>query len=277
MQPVCRYTEGVTMPTLYLGHGAPPLLDDARWVAELRELASRIDRPQSILVVSAHWEARPVALSSVVGAPLVYDFWGFPERYYRLTYPAPGSPDLAALVEGHLGAAGHSVARDEGRGLDHGAWVPLLAMYPEADIPVLQLSLPSLDPEELYAVGQALAPLRDAGVLLIGSGFFTHNLRALGQVGHPDGPPPAWSVEFDAWGAEALADGEIDALLDFEHRAPAARLAHPRTEHFAPLFVTLGAGEGTPVDTAITGFWFGLSKRTIVLADAPIGEVTQHV
>jgi 4,5-DOPA dioxygenase extradiol len=265
MQRAQRYTGDVRTPVVYLGHGAPPLLDDARWMAELARLAAQIGRPRFILVVSAHWEARPIALSSVRGAPLVYDFWGFPERYYRLAYPAPGSEELARLVEERLGAVGWQIQREEARGLDHGAWVPLLALYPSADIPVLQLSLPSLDPEELYALGRALAPLREAGVLIIGSGFFTHNLRALAQVGHPDGAPPAWSAEFDAWGAEALAAGEIDALLDFEHRAPAAKLAHPRTEHFAPLFVSLGAGEGEPIDTPIAGFWFGLSKRTIAL------------
>ncbi len=255
----------MALPAVYLGHGAPPLLDDARWVAQLAQLASELGRPSSILMVSAHWEARPVAISSVRGAPLIYDFWGFPERYYQLRYPAVGSATLAQLVEEHLGVAGYEVVRDEGRGLDHGAWVPLLAMYPDASVPVLQLSLPTLQPEALYAIGAALAPLREAGVLIVGSGFFTHNLHALGWARTPDGPVPSWSAEFDAWGAEVLERGDLDALFDFEHRAPAARLAHPRTEHFAPLFVTLGASWGESLATPIDGFWFGLSKRTIVL------------
>jgi 4,5-DOPA dioxygenase extradiol len=269
----------MALPAIYLGHGAPPLLDDARWVRELAELAASLERPRFILVVSAHWEARPITLSSTRGASLVYDFWGFPEHYYRLTYPAPGSTELANLVEEHLGSVGLIVARDEARGLDHGAWVPLLAMYPEATIPVLQLSLPSLDPIELYAAGHALAPLREAGVLIIGSGFFTHNLHALAYAASPDGPVPSWSSEFDAWGAEVLAAGDFDALFDFEHRAPAARLAHPRTEHFAPLFVALGAGAEEPIATPIKGFWFGLSKRTITLGtttSAPRDPPAKH-
>jgi 4,5-DOPA dioxygenase extradiol len=148
------------------------------------------------------------------------------------------------------------------RGLDHGAYVPLVEMYPAADVRVLQISMPSLDPARLLEIGRRLAPLRDEGVLIVGSGFFTHNLRALTA---DDRVVPAVMAEFDDWGRQALAVGDLDALLDFEHKAPASRLAHPRTEHFAPLFVTLGAsaGELDRQHTVIDGFWYGMARRSV--------------
>jgi 4,5-DOPA dioxygenase extradiol len=138
-------------------------------------------------------------------------------------------------------------------------------MYPGADVPVLQIALPTLDPRSLLALGQRLASLRDEGVLILGSGFFTHNLSALRQAPAPDSPAPTWSTEFDEWGREMLAAQELDALLDFERKAPAGTMAHPRTEHFAPLFVTLGAGLADlgSQQSVIDGFWHGLAKRSI--------------
>ena len=250
-------------PVLYLSHGAPPLADDPLWTRQLADLSAGLPRPKAILVVSAHWEEAPLTLGATTTVPLVYDFWGFPEHYYRVTYPAPGAPALAARVRGLLHSPETPVRDAPERGLDHGAYVPLVEMYPGADIPVLQISMPSLDPRVLFEVGRKLKPLRDDGVLIIGSGFFTHNLSAMRAAG---GPPPAWSVEFDQWGDEMLRADDIDALLDFRRKAPAATLAHPRTEHFAPLFVALGAGTGdaTP-ETVIDGFWFGLAKRSIQL------------
>lgn len=249
------------MPVLYLSHGAPTLLDDERWTGELRALAQRLPQPRAILVVSAHWETPVAALSATRPVPLVYDFFGFEERFYRLTYAAPPAPELAARVRSLLRGAGIPTADDDDRGLDHGAWVPLMVMYPGEDIPIVQLSMPTLDPSRLFALGQALQPLASEGVLVIGSGFFTHNLREMRWAEGFDATPPAWSVEFDQWGAERLAAGDVDALLDFWHEAPAAARAHPRTEHFAPLFVSLGAG-GTRVRTEIEGFWYGLAKRS---------------
>ncbi len=251
------------MPAIYLGHGAPPLLEDDLWVEELKRWSAGLPSPSAVLVVSAHWETRPAALSAIDPVPLVYDFWGFPERFYRLTYRSSGSPDLARRVASRLAAAGVEVAGDGSRGLDHGAWVPLMAMYPEPAVPIMQLSLPSLDPRELLAMGTALAPLRDEGVLIIGSGFFTHNLAVLGEVEGPGGKVPSWSREFDEWGREVLEAGDLDQLVDFSARAPSGRLAHPRTEHFAPLFVTLGAAGAGSIETVISGFWYGLSKRSI--------------
>jgi 4,5-DOPA dioxygenase extradiol len=144
------------------------------------------------------------------------------------------------------------------RGLDHGAYVPLVEMYPDADVPVLQISMPTLDPRTLLEVGRRLAPLRDEGVLIMGSGFFTHNLSRMGTA-----DAPAWSAEFDEWGKEALAAKDVDALLDFTHASPTGRIAHPRTEHFAPLFVALGAADLDHQHTVIDGFWYGLAKRSV--------------
>ena len=255
---------GGRMPAIYLSHGAPPLADDTLWTRQLAGWSANLPRPASVLMVSAHWEAAPLALGATATVPLVYDFWGFPEHYYQVKYPAPGAPALAGDVRKLLRAASMPVADLPDRGLDHGAYVPLVEMYPQADVPVLQISMPTLEPGELFEIGRKLAPLRDAGVLIVGSGFFTHNLRAMST----SGAVPAVMAEFDHWGQEVLARGDIDALLDFEHKAPAARLAHPRTEHFAPLFVTLGAaaGELSGARTVIDGFWFGLAKRSIEVA-----------
>lgn len=248
-------------PVLYLSHGAPPLADDAVWTRQLAGWSAGLPRPRAILVVSAHWEEAPLTLGATTTVPLVYDFWGFPERYYRVTYPAPGAPDLAARVRTLLSGPGVAV-HDSDRGLDHGAYVPLVEMYPEADIPVLQISMPTLDPRRLFEIGRKLQPLREEGVLIIGSGFFTHNLSRMCAV---DGEPPQWSVEFDQWGDEVIRTGDVDALLDFERKAPAARIAHPRIEHFAPLFVTLGAGAAQSAETVIDGFWHGMAKRSVQL------------
>lgn len=250
----------MSMPVLYLSHGAPPLADDTVWTRQLADWSASFSRPTAILMVSAHWENAPLTLGATTTVPLLYDFWGFPERYYSVTYSAPGAPGLAASVRGLLG----SVHDEPTRGLDHGAYVPLKEMYPDASVPVLQISMPSLDPAELFSLGQRLAPLRDEGVLIIGSGFFTHNLSAL-NMSDPAVAAPAWSSEFDHWGAEALAARDFDALLDFESKSPSARMAHPRTEHFAPLFVSLGASLGTTAipTSVIDGYWYGMAKRSV--------------
>jgi 4,5-DOPA dioxygenase extradiol len=253
------------MPAIYMGHGAPPLVDDPLWVVQLESWARTLPRPRGILVVSAHWEAAPLTIGATQdAAPLIYDFGGFPERFYRAAYPSPGAPGLAAQVRGLLSGQEPVVDRPE-RGLDHGAYVPLTVMYPEADVPVLQISMPTLDPVRLMRVGAALAPLRDEGVLFIGSGFLTHGLPFLRDFRF-DAPPPGWSTEFDHWAAEALDGGDVDSLVNFR-AAPGARYAHPSTEHFAPLFVTLGAGgDLAPPVTTITGYWLGLAKRSVQLA-----------
>jgi 4,5-DOPA dioxygenase extradiol len=253
------------MPTLFLSHGAPPLADDEVWTRQLADWAANMPRPSSILVVSAHWEADPLTVSATSTVPLYYDFWGFDPRYYEVTYPAPGAPALAAEVGRLLGSHDHPIHEDASRGLDHGAYVPLVEMYPDADVPVLQISMPTLDPTELFSIGRRLAPLRDQGVLIVGSGFSTHNLREIRMDLPPSAPPPSWSSEFDDWLAGRVAALDVDSLIDFQSKAPAPTLAHPRTEHFAPLFVALGSTVDAreAARTTVDGFWYGLSKRSL--------------
>jgi len=251
------------LPALYLGHGAPPLLEDETWMGEFRAWSDRLARPSSILIVSAHWQTAPMAISATERVPLVYDFYGFPESYYRMTYDAPGAPELAAKVRALMPPTEPVLERPT-RGLDHGAWVPLKAMYPDADIPVLQLSMPDLDPQHLFEIGRRLAPLRDEGTLIIGSGFLTHGLPFVAEyfMGKPGAPQ--WSTDFDQWAREALDRGDLDTLFAFRSKAPGMPWAHPTVEHFAPLFVTLGAvarPDDTP-DYAIEGYAYGLSKRS---------------
>jgi 4,5-DOPA dioxygenase extradiol len=255
------------MPSIYLGHGAPPLIDDPFWPAELRDWSAGLPRPKAILVVSAHWESAPLTIGATrSGVPLFYDFYGFPQRYYQVKYPAPGAPELAKNVA-DLMPDNEPIAYQSDRGLDHGAYVPLTVMYPEADIPVLQISMPTLDPTRLLQLGKRLAPLREEGVLIMGSGFLTHGLPYI-SFGDPQGKAPAWSSDFDHWTNEALAQGDIDSLLDFKHQAPGMPYAHPTTEHFAPLFVALGAAsevDKTPT-TKVDGYWYGLAKRSYELS-----------
>lgn len=246
------------MPVLFIAHGAPPLLDDAPWMAELASWAQHIPRPRAILIVSAHWEAKPVTLGATRIVPLIYDFYGFPERYYQLKYASPGAPKLAARVRALLGAAGAPFADDPERGLDHGAYIPLVAMYPSADVPVLQMSLPTLDLRALYELGRTLAPLRDEGVLICGAGFLTHNLRLMG------GGLAAWAQDFDRWVGDAILRGDVESLIRLDH--PAAQTAHPRNEHYAPLLLAAGAATESlrSASFPIHGFWFGsFSKRSV--------------
>jgi 4,5-DOPA dioxygenase extradiol len=252
-----------TMPVVFIAHGAPPLLDDESWKAELAAWARSMPRPKAVLSLSAHWENHPIAIGAVTTIPLVYDFYGFPERYYKLQYASPGAPHVAARIRELLREKSIAFVDDPGRGLDHGTYVPLMSMYPEADIPVLQVSLPGLDPKELYAFGRALAPLREEGVLIAGSGFLTHNMRSFGER-----TTPAWAKEFDEWCADVLAKRDVDALVDFKARAPSARLAHPREEHFAPVISAAAAAidRGGDVKFPIEGFWKigpAFTRRTV--------------
>ena len=250
------------MPAVFAAHGAPVLLDDAGWMGELAAWAAAMPRPESILMVSAHWEERPATLGATRTVPLVYDFSGFPEKYYRTHYPCPGAPALAARVRELLHGRGIDCADDSGRGLDHGAYVPLVAMYPAADVPVLQISMPRLDPGELFELGKAIAPLRDEGVLVFGSGFLTHNMAYAFRPG-----VPSWAREFDRWSADALSRLDFDELLNFRTRAPAARTALPTWEHFAPVLVAAGAvaDERPRVSFPITGYWMdgAFTKRSV--------------
>jgi 4,5-DOPA dioxygenase extradiol len=258
--------QSAPMPALYLSHGAPPLVDDTLWTTQLAAWAADLPRPESILIVSAHWESAPLMVGATETVPLVYDFGGFAERYYHAQYPAPGAPFLAARIRAMMPDT-EPVADLPNRGLDHGAYVPLSVMYPAADIPVLQMSLPTLEPDRLLALGRQLRPLRDEGVMIIGSGFTTHGLPFL-RDWRPEAEAPGWSKDFDAWADEQLKAGAVDALANFRQQAPGMPYAHPTIEHFAPLFVTLGAAtdpENAP-DQVIDGYWMGLSKRSIQVA-----------
>jgi 4,5-DOPA dioxygenase extradiol len=260
-------TTGERMPALYLGHGAPPLLDDVLWRGQLAAWSAGLPRPTAILIVSAHWESAPVMLSATApGTPLVYDFGGFAQRYYEMTYRTPDAGALAARVAAMM-PDDEPVHQHPSRGLDHGAWVPLSIMYPDGDVPVLQMSLPTSDPHRLLDLGRRLRPLRDEGVLIIGSGFLTHGLPYLTEF-RIDAAAPGWSSEFDAWAAEALARGDVDELASYRSTAPGMPYAHPTVEHFTPLFITLGAASDpeAPGEQVVDGFWMGLSKRSLQVA-----------
>jgi 4,5-DOPA dioxygenase extradiol len=257
-------TKTQPMPVIFAAHGAPVLLDDDGWVGELAAWAQAMPKPKAVLMVSAHWDESPTTLGATRPVPLVYDFYGFPERYYQTKYPAPGAPALAERVRGLLKARAIPVTDDPERGLDHGAYVPLVAMYPKADVPVLQLSMPGMDGKRLHALGQALAPLRDEGVLIFGSGFLTHNMSFAFRPGTPQ-----WALEFDDWVKDAITRFDVDALIDFQQRAPAARIALPTWEHYAPLLVAAGAvTDAHPtVSFPITGWWMdgAFTRRSVQL------------
>jgi 4,5-DOPA dioxygenase extradiol len=256
-------TTGQRMPSIFLAHGSPLLLDDATWIAELGRWAHAMPRPKSVLMISAHWLDEPVTLGATVTVPLVYDFYGFPQKYYEVTYPAPGAPDLAKRTRELLSQHG-PVADDPTRGLDHGAYVPMVAMYPDADVPTLQVSIPTMDPTALIDLGRALAPLRDEGVLIIGSGFLTHNLRTIDWNGRSG--PASWAADFDAWAKDAIAKRDVDEMVQYRTRAPGVRQALPTQEHFVPVLVALGASLDTsePVTFPITGFAYGtFTKRSV--------------
>lgn len=252
------------LPALYISHGAPPLFDDPLWITQLFGWAQTMPKPKAILIVSAHWESAPIALSSPrAGTPLVYDFGGFDPRYFAMTYPTPDAGGLAARVAAVMPDT-DPVHQHAARGLDHGAWVPLKIMYPDGDVPVLQLSMPTLEPAKLLDIGHRLRALREEGVLVIGSGFMTHGLPYLTPAAFNDDIVPGWSADFDHWAAAALARGDIDTLAAYRDSAPAVEYAHPTVEHYVPLFVTLGASTtpGHPVTTMIEGYRFGLAKRS---------------
>lgn len=263
----------MTLPTLFIPHGAGPcfFMDWTRGPADtwdrtaawLKGLVADLpERPKAILVVSGHWEAPVFTVGASPKPPMIFDYYGFPEATYQLRFDAPGSPQLAGRVRELLGEAGFPTAEDAERGYDHGVFVPLLLATPEADIPVVQLSLrQDLDPQAHLAAGRALAPLRDEGVLIVGSGMSWHNMRGFGP------PYTERSKAFDAWLETAVADpARRDEALAHWELGPSAREAHPREEHLAPLFVAAGAAEGEPgslafrdivMDVAISGYAFG--------------------
>jgi len=231
------------LPALFLSHGSPMLVfEDIPAHHFIAGLGREIERPQAILCISAHWETERPAVSAVAAPETIHDFYGFPDDLYKLQYPVPGAPRLARRVVELLDEAGIEGVVDPDRGLDHGAWNPLLLIYPQADVPVTQLSIQAqLDPVHHAKIGRALRPLRREGVLVLASGGAVHNLRQF----HIDREQPApWAVAFDDWLADRIAAGDEEALLAYRQNRPDGRLAHPRDEHLLPLFVAMGAGGG---------------------------------
>jgi 4,5-DOPA dioxygenase extradiol len=230
-----------TLPTLFLSHGSPMMaLAECNTTQFFKTLGAQLPRPRAILMVSAHWDTPQPAASISAQPETIHDFYGFPPPLYELRYAAPGAPDVARRAATLIDAAGLGPTALGERGLDHGAWTPLRFMYPTHDIPVTQLAVQSSrGAKHHYNIGAALAPLADEGVMIVGSGGISHNLREWRSV--PPGAPPAWLTEFVAWVRNAIVSGDHAALVDYVKRAPHAARNHPTDEHFLPLFVALGA------------------------------------
>ena len=251
---------GGPLPSIFVSHGAPTLpLDDIPARAFLSSLGGSLGKPRAIVAVSAHTIGQRTAVFSAPRMKAVHDFRGFPQALYRLRYDPPGDPALAGRVASLLAGAGLDAAGPlEADGLDHGVWVPLLLAYPEADVPVVVVSLDAgLDAAHHLAVGRALAPLRDEGVLVMASGAATHNLREFfGGRPDPDAAPAPYAAAFADWVTDAVTRGDLDGLADWQRRAPNAQRAHPTPEHFVPLLVAAGAGgPGRPLHKS---FAFGM-------------------
>lgn len=232
------------LPTLFVSHGAPTIVASRSPAADfLRGLPALLpEAPRAVLCVSAHWETDRPSLNSVTVNETIHDFGGFPRELYQIRYPAPGAPQTAAQAAELLAQAGFEPQIDHGRGLDHGAWTPLILAWPQAEVPVLQLSVqPSFGPRRHLDLGRALAPLRREGVLILGSGGLTHNLRDFrGQA--EDSPELDYAHRFAEWVGQAIGERRIDDLVDYRRLAPEAARNHPSEEHFLPLLTVLGAG-----------------------------------
>jgi 4,5-DOPA dioxygenase extradiol len=247
------------MPTLFLSHGSPMYaIEPGDAGRAWAELGRTLPRPRAVLMVSAHWETAVPMLSGNARPETIHDFGGFPPELYRLAYPAPGAPELATRCVALLKTAAIAAGVDGCRGLDHGAWVPLRWMYPDADVPVVQLSVqPGLGAAHHVQLGRALAPLTEDGVLIVGSGHTTHNLRDwMANARRPE--PLKYAQAFSDWLAAALAAHDTDALVAYRERAPEATRAHPSEEHFLPLFVAYGAvGDAPQPERVVAGFLNG--------------------
>jgi 4,5-DOPA dioxygenase extradiol len=230
-------------PTLFISHGSPMHAIDAGGAGQAwSAIAHALPRPRAVLIASAHWETSLPMLTGGRELQTIHDFSGFPAELYTQRYDAPGAPELAQQAATLLRDASMSPSINSCRGIDHGAWVPLKWMYPQRDVPVVQLSIqPMLGPEHHLGVGRALAPLADDGVLIIGSGHVTHNLRDWSMHRASPGGLP-YVAEFSEWLGSRLAAHDVEALLDYREQAPHATRAHPTDEHFLPLFIAIGAG-----------------------------------
>lgn len=255
-----------TLPVAFIGHGSPMLaLERGPWHGALASWTAGLQGLRGILVISAHWETTEAfRVSSSLLPGVIHDFSGFPEELYRLDYQAPGDPGLAARVVGLLSLAGLKAEVDPARSLDHGAWVPLRAMFPKAEIPVVQLSLPRpRHPGMLLDVGRALLPLRSEGILILGSGGMVHNLRRLVWEGSPE--PEPWAAGFEDWMMDRISEQDMDSLVKAPEEAPEHALAAPTTEHLDPLYVVLGAAGTDRAADLFKGWQLGnLSLRALV-------------
>lgn len=242
----------MTMPTLFLSHGAPTVAMTRTSASDfLRSLAARVGRPKAVLIISAHWEEAQPTLG--LSSETIHDFYGFPEALYQMQYAAPVARDVAARTVQLLRDADIPAGTDDVRGRDHGAWTPLILAWPEADVPVAQLSLiGSGAPDAHFAIGRALQPLRDGGVLIVGSGSATHNLRA-----RPTPAPAEWATQFIGWLDRTLEASDDVALMDWRRLAPHAEINHPTTEHFDPIFVARGAAAGETATKLHASWEFG--------------------
>lgn len=239
-----------SFPLLFVSHGAPLFaIEPGLAGPRLAELGRELPRPDAIVILSPHWMTRgEVNVTASTAPQTIHDFGGFPDELYQLRYPAPGAPILAAHIVKLLQAAGWTSRLDHQRGLDHGAWVPLMYLAPEADIPVVQVSMPArLDTHQAWKLGEALKPLRDMNVLIVASGSLTHNLYEFRGATREGAD---YVKAFAAWTAQTLRAGQTDQLLDYRQQAPCAERAHPTDEHFLPLLIALGAA-GERYDTRV--------------------------
>lgn len=266
------------LPTLFVSHGAPTwALEPGRAGALLREVGRQLPRPQAVLVVSPHWMTLGVAVTGAAQPRTIHDFGGFPEALYRIAYPAPGHPALAARAAEVLATAGFAAAIDPQRGLDHGAWVPLRHLFPDADVPVFQVSMPrDLDADSAWRLGVALAPLRAEGVLVLGSGSLTHNLHEFHADARRDEP---YAIAFVEWVREAVVARDAVRLRRALAMAPHAARAHPTTEHFLPLLVAAAAADGdAAVQVLDGGMTYGvISMESYVFGGAQAASARSSV
>ncbi len=269
MPPKLNLAEKMTAPAVFISHGSPMVaLERGPFQDALASFGARV-RPRAIVAISAHWgSSTSISISAAERYETIHDFGGFPPALYQLTYSPPGSPELAQRIAGLLKSDGWETETTSTRGLDHGAWIPLRLMYPEANIPVVQLSVPlDLTPQQLYDVGKTLRPLRAENIMIFGSGGIVHNLR-LFRGGPVDQPVEPWVQEFDDWFKQKLEAHQIDDLIGYRERAPHAELAVPTFEHFAPVFIVLGAAPGLgKIESIFEGFQYGaLSMRSFAIA-----------